>query len=144
MPTLTSAMTTQLALLRAGYERLRARLSVRDAGLLRRLVVRVRGELFREAGFSRLRLSAGAIIGRVVPNLDAVEAVALTDYVLAAIAAGEAGPPPGEPPDRQVNYNFQYAQLQPQMQHENRSYTAISNIMKTKYDTLKNSITNVR
>jgi hypothetical protein len=30
------------------------------------------------------------------------------------------------------------------MQHENRSYTAISNIMKTKHDTVKNSISNIR
>ena len=31
-----------------------------------------------------------------------------------------------------------------QMQNENRSYTAVSNIMKTKHDTVKNSISNVR
>jgi hypothetical protein len=30
------------------------------------------------------------------------------------------------------------------MQHENPSFTAISNIMKTKHDTVKNSISNVR
>lgn len=35
-------------------------------------------------------------------------------------------------------------QLQTQMQSENRSYTAVSNIMKTKHDTVKNSISNVR
>jgi hypothetical protein len=50
---------------------------------------------------------------------------------------------------RQINemqqlFNLQYLQLQSQMQHENRSYTAISNIMKTKHDTVKNSISNVR
>jgi hypothetical protein len=30
------------------------------------------------------------------------------------------------------------------MQNENRSYTAVSNIMRTKHDVVKNSINNVR
>jgi hypothetical protein len=34
--------------------------------------------------------------------------------------------------------------LEEKMQHENRQYTAVSNIMKTKHDTVKNSISNVR
>lgn len=46
--------------------------------------------------------------------------------------------------EMQMSFNMQYLQLQSQMQHENRSYTAISNIMKTKHDTAKNSISNVR
>lgn len=46
--------------------------------------------------------------------------------------------------ETQMAFNLQYLQLQSQMQHENRSYTAISNIMKTKHDTVKNSISNVR
>jgi hypothetical protein len=43
-----------------------------------------------------------------------------------------------------MSFNLQYLQLQSQMQHENRSYTAVSNIMKTKHDTVKNSISNIR
>ena len=46
--------------------------------------------------------------------------------------------------ETQMSFNMQYLQLQTQMQNENRSYTAISNIMKTKHDTVKNSINNVR
>lgn len=46
--------------------------------------------------------------------------------------------------ETEMSFNLQYLQLQSQMQHENRSYTAISNIMKTKHDTVKNSISNVR
>ena len=46
--------------------------------------------------------------------------------------------------EMQLSFNMQYLQLQQQMQNENRSYTAISNIMKTKHDTAKNSISNVR
>jgi hypothetical protein len=46
--------------------------------------------------------------------------------------------------DMQMSFNLQYLQVQSQMQNENRSYTALSNIMKTKHDTVKNSISNVR
>lgn len=46
--------------------------------------------------------------------------------------------------ETQMSFNLQYLQLQAQMQHENRSYTALSNIMKTKHDTVRNSISNVR
>ena len=46
--------------------------------------------------------------------------------------------------ETQMSFNLQYLQLQSQMQNENRSYTAVSNIMKTKHDTVKNSISNVR
>jgi hypothetical protein len=46
--------------------------------------------------------------------------------------------------ETQMAFNLQYLQLQSQMQNENRSYTAVSNIMKTKHDTVKNSISNIR
>ena len=46
--------------------------------------------------------------------------------------------------ETQLNFNLQYLQLQSQMQNENRAYTAVSNIMKTKHDTVKNSIGNIR
>jgi uncharacterized protein YcgI (DUF1989 family) len=46
--------------------------------------------------------------------------------------------------ETQMSFNLQYLQLQSQMQHENRSYTMVSNIMKTKHDAVKNSISNVR
>ena len=46
--------------------------------------------------------------------------------------------------EMQISFNLQYLQLQSQMQQDSRSYTAVSNIMKTKHDTVKNSISNVR
>lgn len=46
--------------------------------------------------------------------------------------------------DTQMSFNLQYLRLQSQMQSENRAYTAVSNIMKTRHDTVKNSIDNVR
>ena len=46
--------------------------------------------------------------------------------------------------ETQMSFNLQYLQLQSQMQNESRQYTAVSNIMKTKHDTVKNSISNIR
>jgi len=46
--------------------------------------------------------------------------------------------------ETQMSFNLQYLQLQSQMQQENRSYTAISNILKARHDTVKNSISNIR
>ena len=42
------------------------------------------------------------------------------------------------------SFNLQYLGLQKNMQEENRQFTMVSNIMKTKHDTAKNAINNVR
>ena len=41
-------------------------------------------------------------------------------------------------------FNLQYLQLQENQQSESRQYTALSNIMKTKSDTAKNSLSNLK
>jgi hypothetical protein len=41
--------------------------------------------------------------------------------------------------ETQMSFNLQYLQLQESMQNENRQFTMVSNIMKTKHDTVKNS-----
>ena len=46
--------------------------------------------------------------------------------------------------DAQANSSLQFGQVQGQMQAADRQYAAVSNIMKTKHDTVKNSISNVR
>jgi hypothetical protein len=46
--------------------------------------------------------------------------------------------------EMQQSFNLQYLQLQSSMQNENRQFTMVSNIMKTKHDTVKNSIGNIR
>jgi hypothetical protein len=43
-----------------------------------------------------------------------------------------------------ISFNMQYLQLQNEMQQENRKFSVLSNIMKTKHDTAKNAINNVR
>jgi hypothetical protein len=42
------------------------------------------------------------------------------------------------------SFNLQYLDLQQQMQDENRRFSLVSNIMKNKHDTSKNSISNLR
>jgi hypothetical protein len=42
------------------------------------------------------------------------------------------------------SFNMQYLGLPQQMQHESRRFSLVSNIMKTKHDTAKNSINNMR
>ena len=46
--------------------------------------------------------------------------------------------------EAQMSFNLQYLQLQNSMQNENRQFTMVSNIMKTKHDTVKNSISNIK
>ena len=46
--------------------------------------------------------------------------------------------------EMQMSFSMQYLQLQDKMQNENRQYTTISNVMKTKHDTAKATINNVR
>ena len=43
-----------------------------------------------------------------------------------------------------MSFNMQYLHLQQKMQDESRRFTLLSNIMKTKQDTAKNSISNIR
>jgi hypothetical protein len=46
--------------------------------------------------------------------------------------------------EMQMSFSMQYLGLQEKMQNENRQYTTVSNVLKTKHDTVKNSINNVR
>jgi hypothetical protein len=43
-----------------------------------------------------------------------------------------------------MSFNLQYLALQQKMQNQNRQYTAMSNVMKTKHDPTRNVINNVR
>ena len=46
--------------------------------------------------------------------------------------------------EMQMSFNRQYLRLQQAMQQQNRQCTALSNIMKTKHDTVTNLIRNIR
>lgn len=51
---------------------------------------------------------------------------------------------PAATPEQIESVSMQYLALQSALQDENRKYTAVSNIMKSKHDTVKNSIDNLR
>ena len=46
--------------------------------------------------------------------------------------------------EMQMGFNLQYLTLQNQIAHQNRQYSMVSNIMKNKHDTAKNSINIIR
>lgn len=90
------------------------------------------------------------VIGRSAPGLTNEECRALAVYALCALAAASRGDGSREliaaTPDMQeteMSFNLQYLQLQNMLQDESRAFTAISNIMKTKHGTVKNSISNI-
>jgi hypothetical protein len=76
-------------------------------------------------------------IQRAMPTLTRAECKALADY---ADVSGTLA----RMTETQMSFNLQYLQLQSQMQAENRSFTAVSNIMKTKHDMVARSIDNIR
>jgi hypothetical protein len=92
--------------------------------------------------------------GQVAGDFNALAALSLNLGTVAARLLQAASSSPGASPallaatqqmqEAQLSFNLQYLQLQTQMQNENRSYTTVSNIMKTKHDTVKNSISNIR
>jgi len=124
----------------ASHERLRARLPVQDRAVLDQMSAHVRRALPPNA---HLPEDARRILSRALPNLSASEIDALTNY-----AGGDSSSQLLQATQRmqetQMSFNLQYLQLQNQMQNANRQYTAVSNIMKTKHDTVKNSISNIR
>ncbi len=60
------------------------------------------------------------------------------------LKAGQLPEIPHPAPGADMSYNLQYLQLQDQMQNDNRQYTAVSNIMRDKHDTVANAIANIR
>jgi hypothetical protein len=50
----------------------------------------------------------------------------------------------GEMREMQMSFNLQYLMLQNKISQENRQFSLISNIMRNKHDTAKNSINNIR
>jgi hypothetical protein len=148
---LTLAQQQQLQTLIAQHNQVRAQLSAADRADLDKLTSHVRQGLFAAPMRGNLLNSAIQLVSRTIPGLSPTEATSLAEYALSGMAAAEGGGGQSalmaatrSMQETQMSFNLQYLQLQSQMQHENRSYTAISNIMKTKHDTVKNSIGNIR
>ena len=136
----------------AQHQRVRSQLPPEYQTELDQLTAQVKKRLFASRLRGNLLASAAQIVSRMVPGLTPPEATRLAEYVLGGIAgaAAEGSSQTGllnatrSMQETQMSFNLQYLQLQSQMQNENRSYTAVSNIMKTKHDTVKNSINNIR
>ena len=97
-----------------------------------------------------------AWIQRASPALTAAESQALASYAVAAAGSGavsSTGSGSGgtsslmsatqQMQETQMSFNLQYLQLQNSMQNDNRQFTMVGNIMKTKHNTAKNTINNI-
>ena len=134
VPRMGAADKQRLDALNAAHRRAKAQLSQENITDLDFIRERARSALGSSPA-GDLMAAALRTVNATVPGLSAREARALAEYVLADIAAMQ---------ETQMSFNLQYLQLQSQMQNESRSYTAVSNIMKTKHDTVKNAISNIR
>jgi hypothetical protein len=62
-----------------------------------------------------------------------------------AVGAGVGGDPSiQQVMSQDADQNMYYLKLQEQMSAESRSYSAISNVLKARHDTMKNAIGNIR
>jgi hypothetical protein len=146
---LSSGDEARLNAMIAQHERVRSRLPAEYQKDLDQLTIHVRKQLFAAPPRGKLLPAAAQIVGKAIPGLTTPEATSLAEYALGGIASGGSGQgqllnATKQMQETQMSFNLQYLQLQSQMQNENRSYTAVSNVMKTKHETVKNSISNVR
>ena len=133
----------------AQHQRVRSRLPAEYQNALDQLTIHVRKQLLAAPPRDKLLPAAAQVVRKAIPGLTTPEVTSLAEYTLGGIAGGGSGQ--GEllnatksMQETQMSFNLQYLQLQSQMQNENRQYTAVSNIMKTKHETVKNSISNIR
>jgi len=73
-----------------------------------------------------------------------VSAEAVGGGVGVSTGGGAAGPSVEDALQKSQEMNLYYLQLQEQMAAENRAYTAYSNVLKARHDTVKNAIGNIR
>jgi hypothetical protein len=79
-----------------------------------------------------------------MPGLSAAEIEALANFVTGYVRQTSLMQSTQPMQATQMSFNLQYLELQNQMQNENGQITMISNIMKTKSDTVENSTENIR
>ena len=143
---LSAADKSRLKAMIAQHQELRRRLPEDYRHELDRLTVLMRKQLFAALPRVNLLESATQMMRKIIPGVTPAEARSLAEYVLGGIAGADAiGAAAGgssqtelmnatkEMQETQMSFNLQYLRLQ-----------SISNIMKTKHDTVKNSISNVR
>lgn len=154
---LSLAQDKRLKALIDQHRKVRVRLPVEYRNTLDRLTALARKDLVAQISNVDIFDATRAFLHKRVPGFTDEETRTMTEYVLGGIAAGDPiGAAAGgssqddlmnatkQMQETQMSFNLQYLQLQNSMQDENRQYAAVSNILKTKHDTVKNSINNVR
>ncbi len=95
-------------------------------------------------------LSNASALSATGPTGTAVAPAAGTGIANTGLASTSAtGTASGDPTMDQMmsqdaDQNLYYLQLQEQMSQESRSYSAVSNVLKARHDTMKNAIGNIR
>ena len=143
LPSVTRAPETSAAIsaFAAAHERVKDRLPAADRAVLDEMSARVRRALPRSA---HLPEDARRILANAMRGLTGTEIEVLANYTTGEASQSSLLQATQQMQETQMSFNLQYLQLQNQMQNENRELTMVSNIMKTKLDTMKNSIANIR
>ena len=93
-------------------------------------------------------LSAGGAVGLGAPRVPTRLGTAENPTAVGAAAAAPGGPGEGSSVEgalaQSQEFNLYYLQLQEQLSAENRAFSAMSNVLKTRHDTVKNAIGNIR
>jgi hypothetical protein len=133
------------------HRAIRAKLDKEERETLDKLTAQFRTVLTGRRLRDKLWRSTLAALKASGMTLDDEERSVLATYLLDGIAAEDdliEEAPNAEAWRRaqatQQSFNLQYLQLQSALQDQNRRYELVSNIMKAKHDTVKNSISNVR
>ena len=133
MSNLTPADEARLNAMIARHQRIRSRLPRQYQQELDQLTALVKRRFLANLPAVNLWASTTHLVSEIISGLTALEVASLADYVLGGIAA-----------DATPIFKLHYVQLENQLQTENRQFTAISNIMKTKHETVRTSLSNVR
>lgn len=142
IPRLSLAEESVLAELIEQHRRVRARFSAEDRALLDRLTALVKERLFAAPLRDDLLGAAARSVSQIIPELAAVEAGSLAEYALLGIASDTSLSPTVA--ELQMGFNEKLIQVQMAMQRENTMFSSVSNVLKTRHDTVKNSIGNIR
>jgi hypothetical protein len=148
---LSNADEKRLDTLMVDHRTTRGRLPPDQRRDLDQLTARVRDVLFptgAEAPGAGAWDNAKKTVAGLMPSLSMNENAALAAYAVDGIVAGDIEVLRFAKTDPSftmlADFKLQYMQLQQQMRNVSRSYATMSNVLRTKHDTVKNSISNVR
>jgi hypothetical protein len=131
-------------MLRADFMKFRSTLAARYSNLLDTLAIKL-VTVNRGRSLSRAVETWSRQLKQAAPSLTGAERDALAAYALCVLPNDNTVLQAAKATqEMQMSFNMQFLQLQTAMQHESQVFTAVSNILKTKHDTVKNSINNIR